>query len=77
VRLACLEDDAQGQELEVLWEIEPDARVVEAEAWARLGERGFDPAEQFAACYHVLRWNCGYRGRSGVVPVAVAGGHSD
>src|SRR6185312_6393185 len=58
VRLACLDDDAQGQALEVLWELEPDARGIEAEAWAGLGERGFDAAEQFAAYYHVLRWNC-------------------
>lgn len=58
VRLACLDDDAQGQPLEVLWEREPGATIVEGERWQNLAARGFDPVEAFAAYYHVLRWNC-------------------
>ncbi|MGH9467730.1 MAG: DISARM system SNF2-like helicase DrmD, partial [Terriglobales bacterium] len=58
VRLACMDDDAQGQPLEVLWERELDTEILGGESWARLGERGFDPIEAFAAYRNVLRWNC-------------------
>jgi hypothetical protein len=37
VRLSCLDDDAQGQELEALWENEVDARVVSDDAWRAVG----------------------------------------
>ncbi|RIL07543.1 MAG: helicase [Proteobacteria bacterium] len=58
VRLACLEDDAQGEPLEVLWEKELDARVRSANAWTRLDERGFDPPRLFASYLDALRWHC-------------------
>src|SRR5687768_13208664 len=43
VRLACADDDAQGQSLEVFWNHEPDRRLVEEEGWGDLASRGFDP----------------------------------
>lgn len=58
VRLSCIEDDAQGQELEVLWERELDAVVLTGEEWARIAQRGFDPPEYFSAYLNTLRWNC-------------------
>jgi len=57
VRLACVDDDAQGQLLEVLWECEVDPEVLQAEAWDHLGAKGFDDPKQFAAYIHTLRWN--------------------
>jgi hypothetical protein len=33
VRLSCLDDDAQGQPLEVVWEKEIDAELLTGEAW--------------------------------------------
>src|SRR5580704_531600 len=45
VELSCIEDDAQGQELDVLWERELDAAVLTGEEWARIAQRGF-------ACSH-------------------------
>lgn len=57
VRLACVDDDAQGQPLEVLWECEVDPEVLEAEAWDDLGAKGFDHPKYFAAYIHTLRWN--------------------
>src|SRR5437868_6311474 len=33
IRLACVDDDAQGQTLELLWDHEPDAEVLSAESW--------------------------------------------
>lgn len=58
VRLACLEDDAQGQRLDVLWEKEVDARVLDDASWAGVAAKGFDPPNIFSAYLHTLRWNC-------------------
>jgi hypothetical protein len=58
VRLACLDDDAQGQELEVLWEAELDGEVLSGGGWDHLASRGFDPPRLFSAYLHTLRWNC-------------------
>ena len=58
VRLACLDDDAQGQPLEALWEMEVDAEVLRGESWDHLATRGYDPPRLFSAYLHTLRWNC-------------------
>jgi superfamily II DNA or RNA helicase len=57
VSLSCLDDDAQGEALEVLWEYEVDTAVVRA-SWDKLGRRAFDAPSRFAAYLHALRWNC-------------------
>ena len=58
VRLACLEDDAQGEALEVFWEREIDAQILEATSWESVASRGFDHPRYFSAYLHALRWNC-------------------
>jgi len=58
VRLSCLEDDAQGDHLEVLWEREIDARLLREPDWERIASRGFDLPRLFSAYLHTLRWNC-------------------
>lgn len=58
VRLSCVDDDAQGQQLEVLWEKEVDADVLTSEAWEAIAKRGFDDRQVFAAYLHTMRWNC-------------------
>jgi superfamily II DNA or RNA helicase len=58
VRLACADDDAQGQSLDVFWDYELDRRVIEEEGWRDLAAKGFDPPRHFAAFLHTLRWNC-------------------
>ena len=58
VRLSCVDDDAQGQTLDVLWEIEPDARAHKSDRWHGLGTREFDDPALFAAYVNTLRWNC-------------------
>jgi superfamily II DNA or RNA helicase len=58
VRLSCLDDDAQGAPLEVLWEMEVDAQVLQGASWAAVARRGFDPPRLFSAYLHTLRWNC-------------------
>ena len=58
VSLACADDDAQGQTLEVYWDFEIDRRFLEQEAWSAIGARGFDPPRHFGAFLHTLRWSC-------------------
>lgn len=57
VDLACADDDAQGEELQVLWEYELDRRILEEEGWSDLAARGFDDPRHFAAFLNTLRWN--------------------
>lgn len=58
IRLACVDDDAQGQELDVFWEREIDAQVLPDSPWEILAQRGFDEPKQFSAYLNTVRWNC-------------------
>lgn len=58
VRLACADDDAQGQMLEVFWDYELDRRILTGEGWENLAAEGFDNPRHFSAFLHTLRWNC-------------------
>ena len=58
VSLSCLEDDALGESLEVLWEREIDAKIVGVTSWDSIANRGFDNPRLFSAYLHTLRWNC-------------------
>jgi ERCC4-related helicase len=58
VSLSCLEDDAQGERIDVLWEREVDAAVVRQTDWDRIASRGFDRPRLFSAFLHTLRWSC-------------------
>lgn len=58
VSLACADDDAQGEELEVVWEAELDRAILSEEAWKDIGRDGFDPPRHFAAYLNAVRWNC-------------------
>lgn len=58
VHLSCLEDDALGEQLEVLWEREVDAKVIGETSWECIVNRGFDNPRLFSAYLHTLRWNC-------------------
>jgi len=57
VRLSCIDDDAQGFGLEVLWQREVDARILDDAAWRAVAEKGFDRRDRFAAYLNTLRWN--------------------
>ena len=58
VRLACADDDAQGQVLDVFWDYEIDRKILAEEGWANLAARGFDHPRYFSAFLHTIRWNC-------------------
>ena len=58
VRMACVDDDNQGQPLEVLWEREIDREVITGENWECIAQRGFDHPPTFASYLNTLKWNC-------------------
>ncbi len=58
VGLACLDDDANGQRLEVFWEREVDGQVLGETTWDTVGQRGFDQPQVFGSYLNTLRWNC-------------------
>lgn len=58
VSLACADDDAQGEELDAVWEAELDRAIVNEESWKDIGRDGFDPPRQFAAFLNTIRWGC-------------------
>ena len=58
VTLSCLDDDAQGEPLSVLWEREIDAQSVTKPNWDAIAARGFDEPRLFSSYLNTLRWNC-------------------
>src|ERR1035437_7718723 len=54
VSLSSVEDDGLGEELQVVWELEPGARV--HEKMALPGPTGFDPPERLDAFIDAVRW---------------------
>ncbi len=57
LRLACLDDDAPGTELEILWDLELGARVIEPEAHGLGKPERLDPPAHFGAYLHALKWS--------------------
>jgi hypothetical protein len=55
VKAVCLDDDNQGEPIEVLWEMELGAQVVD-QKMGGLGD-GIDEPRHFAAYLHALKWN--------------------
>ncbi len=58
VRLSCLDDDAPGEALEVLWDLEVDAEVLPEESTLLEASGRLDEPRMFSAYLHALRWNC-------------------
>src|ERR671925_1355519 len=52
--LASVEDDGLGEELQVIWEIEPGAKVIERVALPE--PTGFDPPDKLDAFLDAVRW---------------------
>ena len=58
VDLSCIDDDAQGEAITVLWEHELDAHILEDEGWSSVAGKAFDDPALFAAYLRTLSWNC-------------------
>src|SRR5437660_1181634 len=54
VTLSSVEDDALGEELQVIWEIEPGARAIEKNALP--APLGFDLPQRLDTFLHAVRW---------------------
>jgi hypothetical protein len=57
VGLVCLDDDNQGRPLDVLWELELGARVLQPETHGLGRVPRVDPPRHFAAYLHALKWS--------------------
>jgi superfamily II DNA or RNA helicase len=57
VDLVCLDDDAEGQRLSVLWELELGARVQKPETEGLGAVERLDPPRYFAAYLSALKWH--------------------
>lgn len=56
VKLSCIEDDAQGERLEVVWEAEIAPQRLDDDPWSSLGANGSDDGEVFGAYLRTVRW---------------------
>lgn len=56
LRLSCVADDAQGEQIEVLWDAEIDAKVVQEDTWSQVGRSAPDSPEVLAAYLRATRW---------------------
>jgi hypothetical protein len=54
--LSCIADDAQGERLEVLWDAEIGAAVLDEEGWGIVGQGLPDNPEVLAAHLRTIRW---------------------
>jgi hypothetical protein len=52
-----VDDDAQGEMVEVLWDAELDGSVLKDEGWASVAKFGTDDPSVFSAYLRALRWN--------------------
>ena len=57
VLLSCLDDDAQGESVEVAWHAEIDARPLMSDQPESLARHGTDDPSVFSAYLRTLRWN--------------------
>ena len=54
--LSCIADDAQGERLEVLWDAEIGAAVLDEDGWRNVGQGLPDSPEVLAAHLRTIRW---------------------
>jgi superfamily II DNA or RNA helicase len=57
LHLACVDDNAQGEVIEVLWDAELDSSILKDEGWATVAKLGTDDPSVFSAYLRALRWN--------------------
>jgi ERCC4-related helicase len=54
--LSCVSDDAQGEQLEVLWDAEVGASLLNDSGWGQVGDGAPDSPEVLAAYLRTIRW---------------------
>ena len=73
--LASVEDDGLGEELQVVWEIEPGAKVIEKVALPE--PTGFDAPDKLDAFLDAVRWGAASTADVQEHPVPVPQRHRD
>lgn len=58
VQLACVDDDAQGERLDLVWPLELDVAALDNDAFRDIGQKDFDDPRLFGSYLHAVRWNC-------------------
>src|ERR1051326_493373 len=56
LRLSCIADDAQGEQIEVLWDAEIAPKILDDDSWTRIGRGAPDSPEVLAAHLRTVRW---------------------
>ena len=56
LRLSCIADDAQGEQIEVLWDAEIGAKIIQDDTWSQVGRGAPDSPEVLAAYLRAIRW---------------------
>ena len=56
VRLSSIADDAQGEQIEVLWDAEVGASVLATDTWSNVGRSAPDDPKVLAAHLRAIRW---------------------
>ena len=56
LRLSCIADDTQGEQIEVIWDAEIGAKVIQDDTWSQVGRGTADSPEVLAAYLHAIRW---------------------
>jgi hypothetical protein len=56
VKLSCIADDAQGEQIEVLLDAEIGPKLLEEDAWGGVGRGAPDSPEVLAAYLRAVRW---------------------
>ena len=62
VTLSSIDEDGLGEELQVVWEIEPGAHIIEKAGLPEI--TGFDHADKLDAFLDAVRWGCSNQRRS-------------
>ena len=57
LKLACIDDDAQGETAHIVWNAELDAERLGEEGWESVARSGTDDPDVFAGYLRTLRWN--------------------
>ncbi len=57
LQLACLDDDAPGKRLDMLWDLEIGARTIEPRLHGLGAPKKLDPPAHFGAYLHALKWS--------------------
>src|SRR2546428_5298106 len=56
LRLSCIADDAQSEQIEVLWDAEIGTRIIQDDTWSQVGRGAPDSPEVLAAYLRAIRW---------------------